>query len=95
MISVADTGIGIKGESLKKVFEPFRQEDSSIARKHKGTGLGLSLSRRLVELHGGIIWAESEVGKGSTFSFILPLGEEPAGITRVERSCLGEGSENA
>ncbi len=73
-VSVRDTGIGIAGDDLERIFEPFEQGDNSIGRKYQGTGLGLSLTRRLVELHGGVIRVESEgVGKGSTFRFILPL----------------------
>ncbi len=79
-VSVADTGIGIRHESLKKIFEPFQQEDDSISRKYRGTGLGLSLSKKLVELHKGIIWVESVAGEGSTFSFVLPLVEETEAI---------------
>jgi len=73
-ISVADTGIGIKAEDIPKLFQPFTQLDASLARRYQGTGLGLALTKRLVELHGGQIWAESEgEGKGSTFTFTLPL----------------------
>ena len=62
-ISVQDTGIGIRGEDLQRIFNPFEQVDNSASRKYQGTGLGLSLTRRLVELHGGRIWAESK-GEG-------------------------------
>jgi len=55
------------------VFEEFRQVGTDVARKHEGTGLGLALTRRFVELHGGNIWLESEVGVGSTFTFALPV----------------------
>ena len=72
-ISVADTGIGIKPEDLATLFQPFRQIDSGLSRSHEGTGLGLAICRRLAELMGGKIHAESEWGKGSTFSFTLPL----------------------
>ncbi len=73
-VSVADTGIGIAPEDMERIWREFEQVDSSYARKYEGTGLGLSLTRRLVELHGGRIWAESEgLGKGSTFTFMLPL----------------------
>lgn len=72
-ISVSDTGVGITPEHQKKLFQPFEQIDSSLSRKHAGTGLGLSLCRRFVELHGGRIWVESEPGKGSTFSFVIPV----------------------
>jgi signal transduction histidine kinase len=72
--SVSDTGIGIKPEDQKRIFNPFEQVDSSIARKYQGTGLGLSLAKRLIELHGGKIWVESEgEGKGSTFRCIMPI----------------------
>jgi two-component system, sensor histidine kinase and response regulator len=74
LISVCDTGIGIKQENLQRIFEPFVQEDNSLTRKYEGTGLGLSLSQKLVALHGGAIWAESDYGKpGSTFYVVLPL----------------------
>ncbi|HDH06416.1 MAG TPA: HAMP domain-containing protein [Nitrospirae bacterium] len=91
-VSVEDTGIGIKHESLKKIFEPFQQEDESISRKYKGSGLGLSLSRKLVEMHKGILWVESVVGKGSIFSFILPLEkttETPASPSKKQGSFAG------
>jgi signal transduction histidine kinase len=72
-ITVADTGIGIKNDDLNRIFNPFEQVDGSSSRIYQGTGLGLSLTRNLVELHGGTIWAESEgEGKGTTFSFVIP-----------------------
>jgi signal transduction histidine kinase/putative methionine-R-sulfoxide reductase with GAF domain len=71
-ISVSDTGIGIAPEDQPKIFEEFRQVGSDSAHKVEGTGLGLTLAKKFVELHGGKIWVESEVGKGSTFSFTLP-----------------------
>ncbi|WP_340820216.1 PAS domain-containing sensor histidine kinase [Methanolobus sp. WCC4] len=74
-ISVTDTGIGIDMDDLGKIFTPFVQLDSSEARKYQGTGLGLALSKELIELHGGAIWVESEPGKGSIFTFTLPLCE--------------------
>jgi len=70
-VSVADTGPGIAAEDLKRVFEEFQQTEAGLE-QGEGTGLGLALSKRLVELHGGRIWVESEVGKGSTFVFTLP-----------------------
>ncbi len=76
-VSVADTGIGIKQEYLSKIFEPFQQEDSSTSRKYGGTGLGLSMSKQLIELHKGGIWVESQVDKGSTFTFVIPKLEVP------------------
>jgi signal transduction histidine kinase len=72
--SVTDTGIGLKPDEIERIFSPFEQGDNSASRKYHGTGLGLSLSKRLVEIHGGRIWAESEgTGKGSTFNFTIPI----------------------
>ncbi len=73
LISVQDDGIGLAAEDLRRIFEPFEQADNSTSRKFEGTGLGLSLTRNLVELHGGFVWAESPgVGQGSTFLFVIP-----------------------
>jgi GAF domain-containing protein len=72
-ISVSDTGIGIAPEDQAKIFEEFRQVGGDYAHKKEGTGLGLTLAKKFVELHGGRIWVESEVGKGSTFTFTLPI----------------------
>ncbi|MDY6933380.1 MAG: ATP-binding protein [Spirochaetota bacterium] len=73
-ISVIDTGIGIKEEDLDRIFDPFEQVDGSFTRNYQGTGLGLPLSKRLVELHNGRIWAESKgEGEGSCFTFIIPI----------------------
>jgi signal transduction histidine kinase len=70
-VSVADTGPGIAAEDLERIFEEFQQTDAGFEQR-EGTGLGLALSKRLVELHGGRIWVESQVGEGSTFVFTLP-----------------------
>jgi signal transduction histidine kinase len=75
-VAVADTGPGIAADEQELIFEEFRQTGAGEAR-HEGTGLGLPLSRRLVELHGGRLWVESDLGRGSTFRFTLPL--EPVG----------------
>ena len=73
-ITVSDTGIGLSETDRERIFQPFEQGDNSAGRKYQGTGLGLSLTKRLVELHGGRIWAESEgEGKGSTFHFLVPF----------------------
>jgi signal transduction histidine kinase len=77
-ISVSDTGIGISPDDQAKIFEEFRQVGGDYAHKTEGTGLGLTLAKKFVELHGGRIWVESEVGKGSTFSFTLPEKSWPA-----------------
>lgn len=80
LFKVSDTGIGLTHEQQSRIFEPFTQVDSSQARKYKGTGLGLSITRQLVEMMGGKLWVESEVGQGSTFCFTIHLGiqEVPA-----------------
>jgi signal transduction histidine kinase len=70
-VSVADTGPGIAAEDLRRIFEEFQQAEAGIE-QGEGTGLGLALSKRLVELHGGRIWVDSELGRGSTFVFTLP-----------------------
>jgi signal transduction histidine kinase len=72
-VSVADTGPGIAAEDVDRIFEEFQQTDAGIE-QGEGTGLGLALSKRLVELHGGHIWVDSEPGEGSTFVFTLPTG---------------------
>ncbi len=77
-VSVSDTGIGIAEADQELIFEEFRQVGSDYARKHEGTGLGLALTKRLVVLHGGRIWVQSELGKGSTFTFALPERPWPA-----------------
>ena len=74
IISVSDTGIGIKPEDIETIFEPFRQIDAGLSRKYEGTGLGLSITRKLVNMMGGEIQVKSEEGVGSTFSVILPMG---------------------
>lgn len=86
-ISVADTGIGISPENRERVFGDFEQGDSSHTRRYQGTGLGLALCRRLVDLHGGRIWVESEgEGRGSTFRFAVPKDQ----ALRVDGADTGE-----
>ena len=74
IVSVTDTGIGIAPEDQEAIFEEFRQVGSNYAQKREGTGLGLTLTKKFIELHGGKLWVESEVGKGSKFTFTLPIG---------------------
>ena len=85
-VSVSDTGVGISPEAQAYVFDEFRQADSSTTRRYGGTGLGLAISKRLVTLHGGRIWVDSEIGRGSSFHFTLPIrvraGGEPALVAR-------------
>jgi two-component system sensor histidine kinase ChiS len=76
-VTVADTGIGIPPERFDSIFESFVQVEAGDARSTGGTGLGLSISKRLVELHGGTIDVESEIGKGSRFSITMPISTEP------------------
>jgi PAS domain S-box-containing protein len=74
LVSVSDTGIGLKPEDKERIFSPFEQVESAYSSKREGTGLGLALIRRLVEIHEGRIWVESEgPGKGSTFTFSIPM----------------------
>src|SRR3954465_13929463 len=72
VVEVGDTGIGISSEHHDLVFREFAQVDSSASRQHHGTGLGLTIARKLVELHGGRIWLDSELGEGSRFYFTIP-----------------------
>lgn len=72
-IAVSDTGIGIAPEDQALIFEEFRQAGSDAGRSPQGTGLGLTLAKKFVELHGGRIWVTSEVGRGSAFTFTLPV----------------------
>jgi signal transduction histidine kinase/CheY-like chemotaxis protein len=76
LVTVTDTGPGIAAEDINRIFQPFEQLDPSIRRRYGGTGLGLAISKRFVEAHGGKIWAESQKGVGTTFSFRIPL-EQP------------------
>jgi signal transduction histidine kinase len=74
-VSVTDTGTGIALEDQEAIFEEFRQVGTA-AKKVEGTGLGLALSRKFIELHGGRIWVQSQVGAGSTFTFTIPTRQE-------------------
>jgi two-component system, OmpR family, sensor histidine kinase VicK len=74
LFQVQDEGQGIPAHKLETIFERFQQVDSSDSRKKGGTGLGLTICRKIIEQHGGKIWVDSNLGVGSTFSFILPKG---------------------
>ncbi|MBI3153376.1 MAG: ATP-binding protein, partial [Chloroflexi bacterium] len=87
LISVQDTGIGIEPSHLEAIFQEFTQVDSSTTRKAGGTGLGLPISRRLIEMHGGRLWAESTgvEGEGATFYVFLPIESQVASSEPVTR----------
>jgi signal transduction histidine kinase len=72
-VAVRDQGRGIPPDRLELIFERFQQVDVSDSRQRSGTGLGLAICKQIVEQHGGAIWAESQLGQGSTFYFTLPL----------------------
>ncbi|TAF57719.1 MAG: response regulator [Oscillatoriales cyanobacterium] len=92
VISIIDTGIGIAPEDQSKVFERFKQVGDILTEKPKGTGLGLPISKQIVEHHGGRIWLESELGKGSTFSFSIPLVKniEPVEKCKIINDLIGQ-----
>jgi signal transduction histidine kinase len=86
LVQVKDEGRGIPDDMLESIFERFQQVDASDSREKGGTGLGLVISRSIVQQHGGRIWAESILGRGSTFSFTIPTnGGEEASARLVSR----------
>ncbi len=91
--AVRDTGLGVPAERLDTLFDSFTQVDASTTRRFGGTGLGLAISKRLAELMGGIMWAESEVGRGSTFSFTIMVeaanGAPPEHLSSARRELVG------
>jgi signal transduction histidine kinase len=89
-ITVIDTGLGIAEADLPHVFERFWRADRSRDRSSGGTGIGLAICRRLVELHGGGIEVQSQLGKGSMFRFSLPIARERNGIVRTKARVAGE-----
>ncbi|NOY53302.1 MAG: HAMP domain-containing protein [Deltaproteobacteria bacterium] len=86
LVSVSDTGIGIDRAAWKGIFLPFAQQDETVIKRFGGTGLGLSVCRELIHLHSGAIWVESEPGKGSVFTFVLPLLQKGNGVTMTASS---------
>ena len=74
-VAVIDDGIGIPTKDLPRVFDRFFQVETHLTRRYGGMGLGLSVAKAMIELHGGRIWVESEVGKGSAFTFLLPIDQ--------------------
>jgi len=104
VVSVIDTGIGIKEEDQERIFQAFTQVDGSYARRYQGTGLGLTLVRKFVEMHGGSVTLESRFGEGSEFSFTIPgvltprpqaeaasLAEMPEGVSRLTHTAERQG----
>ncbi len=87
-VAVRDTGIGIRPENLKKIFEPFQQDDNSTSRRFGGTGLGLSLCRKIMEMHRGAIWVESEPDQGSTFTFAIPMTPATDAVAPADESVV-------
>jgi len=90
-VSVRDTGPGISAADQAKLFQEFQQADNSITRKKGGTGLGLAISKRIIEMHGGRIWVESDIGKGSVFSFSVPVVAEKLGTSDEQMHSGGRG----
>jgi signal transduction histidine kinase len=84
VVSVADTGPGIQPGDLEIIFQEFRQAEGSLPQRKGGTGLGLAIAKKIVEMHGGKIWVESKVGKGSKFTFTLPLSAHPSALPKDE-----------
>jgi len=92
-VEVADQGVGIPEAELRRIFEKFHRVDNDLKKKVRGSGLGLSICQAIVEGHGGRIWVESDVGKGSTFKFTLPLASESddSATARDERGAAAPG----
>ncbi len=91
VVLVADTGVGVPAEDRERIFDSF-QQGTRLSGQVEGTGLGLTLSKRILELHGGRIWVESEAGEGSTFGFALPAGSEGPTLKPVPRAGLDSGA---
>ncbi len=93
VFAVADTGVGIAADDIPCIFEEFRQLDTSTRRRQSGAGLGLAISKQFVELHGGHIWVESQLGTGSTFYFDLPVTQTKLGISFTDISSAESSSD--
>jgi len=91
IVSVTDTGCGIPPEELKTIFNEFHQVGREREREKGGKGLGLAIAKRFIQLHGGRTWAESELGRGSTFAFALPVGEKSVGLLKEGGHSPGPG----
>jgi signal transduction histidine kinase len=89
VVSVADTGTGIAQADQARVFEAFAQAGDTLTDKPRGTGLGLPISREIVAEHGGRLWLESEVGRGSTFAFALPVADPADAVGVIESPARG------
>ena len=91
IIEVGDNGTGIAPEAQKRIFQPFAQGDQSLSRQHEGTGLGLALALRLVELHGGVLELDSQIGEGTTVRVIFPAERSlhSSELTELTRSKAG------
>jgi signal transduction histidine kinase len=83
-VSVIDTGIGIRKEDFERIFEEFQQAKEAFTLRKPGAGLGLPISKKFVELHGGQLWVESEVGQGTAFHFTLPINPPSATTENTE-----------
>jgi signal transduction histidine kinase/DNA-binding response OmpR family regulator len=90
VVLVADTGVGVPAEDRERIFDSF-QQGTQLSEQAEGTGLGLTLSKRILELHGGRIWVESEAGQGSTFGFAMPAGAGEPAVTSVPQADLDSG----
>jgi CheY-like chemotaxis protein len=90
LISISDTGIGISEEQKSRLFNAFMQAETSTTRKFGGTGLGLVISKNIIEMMGGIIWVESELGKGSTFHFTVQMNRATNRVSTTDWQAEGE-----
>jgi signal transduction histidine kinase len=92
VVEISDTGMGISPHELELIFEKFHRSDGAHGGTTEGTGLGLAIARQLVEHHGGRIWAASTLGKGSMFTFTLPLAKKPLSLATPVKRILKDNS---